>query len=364
MKLKELCSYLDSVIPLSFQESYDNSGLQVGLPEKELSSGMVSLDVTEDVIDEACSSGCDIIISHHPLIFSGIKKITGRSFTERILIKAIKSDIAIYSSHTNLDVMSNGVSMKMAQKLNLQNIKVLSRLNHKLLKLVTYVPEDHINNVMEAVYGAGAGTIGNYDQCGFISSGRGSFRAGEGASPFVGEKGKVHFEKEIKFETIVFSHLKDKVIKALLDAHPYEKVAYDIYSLENENIEEGLGCTGEFAEPINESDFLSLISSVFDAKGVRYSKITGRKIKKVALCGGSGASLLNEAITSGADAFVTGDIKYHSYFEAENKILLIDSGHFESEKFSTEILYDLIIKKFPKFAVRFSKTNTNPINYL
>jgi dinuclear metal center YbgI/SA1388 family protein len=364
MKLAELCSYLDSVVPLSFQEGYDNSGLQVGMPGKEISSGMISFDVTEEVIDEACSAGCDIIISHHPLIFSNIKNIDGRTHIDRILIKAIKNDIAIYSSHTNLDVFRHGVSRKMAEKLKLKKIKVLSPLKKKLLKLVAYVPESHIEKVREAVFEAGAGVIGNYDQCGFTISGTGSFRGNEETSPFTGEKGKIHFEKELRFETVLFSHLKTRVIKALLDSHPYEEVAYDIYSLENDNIEEGLGCTGELAEPLGEEDFLKLISSVFQSKGIRYSKLAGKKIRKVALCGGSGSSLLEDAIKSQADAFITGDIKYHSYFDAENRILLIDTGHFESEKFASEILYDLINKKFPTFALRFSSINTNPINYL
>jgi dinuclear metal center YbgI/SA1388 family protein len=364
MKLKDLCSYLDSAVPLSFQEGYDNSGLQIGLPESEISSAMITLDVTEEVMNEAVSENCDLIISHHPLIFNGIKSITGRTFTEKILYKAVKNDIAIYSSHTNLDIFSNGVSRKMAEKLNLKGIKVLSPLKNRLLKLVTYIPESSLEKVREALFEAGAGVTGNYDKCGFAAPGTGSFRANENSKPFIGEKGKIHFEKEVRFETVLFSHLKEKVIKALLDIHPYEEVAYDIYNLENVNIDVGLGCIGEFNEAISEDNFLELVSSVFDAKGIRYSRQAGKPVRKVALCGGSGASLLKEAIASGADAFVTADVKYHNFFDADNRILLVDTGHFESEKFSTEILYDLIIKKFPKFAVRFSETNTNPINYL
>ncbi|MEI6048569.1 MAG: Nif3-like dinuclear metal center hexameric protein [Bacteroidota bacterium] len=364
MKLKDLCSYLDSAVPLSFQEGYDNSGLQIGLPEKGICSAMITLDVTEEVIDEAVSEKCDIIISHHPLIFNGLKKITDKTYTERILYKAVKHDIAIYSSHTNLDIFSNSVSRKMAERLGLKNLRTLSPLKNRLLKLVTYIPESHLEKVRKAIFEAGAGAIGNYDQCGFTTSGTGSFRGNENARPFVGENGEIHFEKEIRFETVLFSHLKEKVIRALLEVHPYEEVAYDIYALENENIEVGTGCVGEFSNALSEDDFLNLVSLTFKAKGVRFSKPSGKQVKIVALCGGSGASLINKAITSGADAFVTADIKYHSFFDADNKILLIDTGHFESEKFSTEILYDLIIKKFPKFAVRFSETNTNPINYL
>jgi len=363
MKLKDLCSYLDSAVPLSFQDGYDNSGLQIGLADREISSALITLDVTEEVLDEVISLKCDVLVSHHPLIFNGIKSLTGKSFTERILYRAVKHDIAIYSAHTNLDVVSNGVSWKMAEKLGLEKITVLSPSENRLLKLVTFIPESHLEKVKNALFEAGAGVIGNYDQCGFTTSGTGSFRGNENTKPFLGEKGKIHFEKEIRFETILFSHLKDKVIKVLLDVHPYEEVAYDLYVLENKNVEIGLGCVGNFPDPMSEDDFLKLISLVFDSKGVRYSKHTGKQIRKIALCGGSGASLLNLAIYSGADAFLTADIKYHDFFKTENKILMVDTGHFESEKFSREILKDLIIKKFPKFAVRFSETNTNPINY-
>ena len=364
MKLKDLCSYLDSVVPLSFQEGYDNSGLQVGQPDKAVHSALITLDVTEEIIDEAINEGCDIIISHHPVIFGGIKKITDGPLAGRIIFRAIKNDIAIYSAHTNLDVVNNGVSMKMAGKAGLLNIKVLTPLKNRLLKLVTFIPEDHFAKVSEAIFNTGAGTIGNYDNCGYSAAGTGSFRAGEGTNPFVGEKGSVHFEKEVRFETILFSHQKDTVVNALLAAHPYEEPAYDIYSLENDNINIGTGCLGELNEPLGEKDFLEMISVVFDARGIRHTRLMGRTIKKVALCGGAGSSLLGAAIAARADAFVTGDIKYHAYFEAADKILLVDCGHYESEKFSTEILYDLIIKKFPKFALRFSKVNTNPINYL
>ena len=364
MKLAEFCKYLDTAVPLSFQEEYDNSGLQIGLPESDVSSALLTIDITEEVMDEAVKKGCNLIVSHHPLIFKGLKKITGRSYTERILTRAIKENIAIYSAHTNLDSVNFGVSRKMASELNLKNVNVLVPLKNRLLKLVTFIPESHLEEVRSALFEAGAGVIGNYDKCGFTVAGNGSFRAGVNTNPYAGEIGKTHSEKEIRLETILFSHAKPDVIKALLDVHPYEEAAYDLYPLDNENCEAGLGCTGEFDQPISESDFLKLISSTFKAGGVRYSKLTGREVKRVALCGGSGASFIGNAIGSGADAFVTADIKYHNFFDADNMILLVDTGHFESEKFTTEILYDLIIKKFPKFAVRFSETNTNPINYL
>jgi dinuclear metal center YbgI/SA1388 family protein len=364
MKLKDLCSYLDSAIPLSYQEEYDNSGLQIGLPESEISSALITLDITEDVIDEAVSEKCSIIISHHPLIFKGIKKITGRTSLERIISTAVRHDIAIYSSHTNLDNFSNSVSRKMAEKLALKNIKVLSPLKNRLLKLVTYIPESHLDKVQEAVFGVGAGVTGNYDRCGFTSSGTGSFRGNEISRPFIGKKGEIHHENEIRFETVLLSHLKNKVIDALLEIHPYEEVAYDIYSLENDNVGIGLGCIGELNEEMIMEDFLCLLQTVFESRGLRYSVQERKNVQKVALCGGAGISLLDIAVASGADAFVTADIKYHSFLDTDSGILLADVGHFESEKFSIEILYDLIIKKFPKFAVRFSKKITNPINYL
>lgn len=364
MKLAELSKYLDNAIPLSFQEEYDNAGLQVGDPEKEVSSALLALDVTEEVLKEAVRKECDLIISHHPLIFSAIKSITGRTYTERIIAKAIKNEIAIYSSHTNLDAASFGVSRKMAEKLDLKNIKVLKPLKNRLMKLVTFIPVSYSEKVQKALFAAGAGVTGKYDECGFTVAGTGSFRAAPDANPFVGEPGKFHQENEIRFETVIFSHLKSHIIRALLAAHPYEEVAYDLYPIENDNIEEGFGCTGELASPADESDFLRRLSSIFGAAGIRYSDLTGHKVTKVAICGGSGSSMIRDAINSGADVFITADIKYHKFFEADKRILLADIGHYESEKFTTEILYDLIIKKFPKFALRFSEANTNQINYL
>jgi len=363
MKLVDLTSYLDSAIPLSFQEDYDNSGLQVGLPDKNISSALLTLDVTEEVLDEAIAEGCDVIISHHPVIFQPVRRITGRSSTERILRKAILNDVAIYSAHTNLDVIQGGVSKKMAEKMKLRNIRVLVPLKGKLLKLVTFIPEASLDKVKDAIFLAGAGEIGNYDRCSFTIPGTGSYRGNESTNPYAGKKGTVHLEKEIRFETILYSHLKDKVIQALLEAHPYEEVAYDLYPLENMNADAGTGCTGELLLPLGKDDFLRYVSEVFDVRGIRYSGQIKGKIKKVALCGGAGGPLLKDAEASGADAYVTADIRYHSFLEAGDKILVVDIGHYESEKFSTEILSDLIIKKFPKFAVRFSEINTNPINY-
>jgi dinuclear metal center YbgI/SA1388 family protein len=364
MKLLEICSWLDAEVPIAFQEGYDNSGLQAGDPDKEIRKAMIALDVTESTVDEAVAKGCNMIISHHPLIFNPIKKLTGNNSTERTLIKVVKNGIAVYSCHTNLDIFGEGVSRRMAAKIGLHNVTVLSPLKSHLLKLVTYVPEEHIDTVRNAVFNAGAGTIGNYDMCSYNIEGTGSFRGNPDTKPFKGEKGELHFEKEIRFETIMLAHLRNKVIKALVETHPYEEVAYDIYRLENDYFQAGLGCVGELKKDVDEMQFLKNLSSIFKAKGIRYSKPIGKKIRKVAVCGGAGIGLLKEAIKSGADIFITADLKYHDFFNAENKILMADIGHFESEIFSGEILYELIIKKFPTFAVQFSETNTNPINYL
>jgi dinuclear metal center YbgI/SA1388 family protein len=364
MKLKEIISLLDSVIPLSFQESYDNSGLQVGLPDQEIASAIITLDVTEEVVAECICEGCDLIISHHPVIFSPLKRLAGKTLSERVIYQAVKHDIAIYSAHTNLDAASNGVSRKMAEKLGLTEIKVLSPLKNRLLKLVTFVPESHLDGVREAVFDAGAGVIANYDRCGYYTSGTGSFRPGENTRPFTGEKGKFHFEKEVRFETILFSHLRAAVVDALLKSHPYEEVAYDLYPLENDNIDIGFGCIGRLAGPLTVEKFLGTLSAAFDARGIRYSGGAGQEVSRVALCGGSGSGLISEAAAAGADAYVTADLKYHNFLEAGKKLLLVDCGHYETEKYSIEIIHDLIIKKFPTFALRFSKTNSNPINYL
>lgn len=364
MKLSELTSYLESAVPAALQESYDNSGLQVGDPAMEVTSALLTLDITEEVMDEASARGCNLVISHHPLIFGGLRKLTLSTQAERIVARAVRENIAVYSAHTNLDSVEGGVSWKMAEKLGLKNVKVLSPLKDMLLKLVTYVPASHLGSVRDAVFSAGAGVTGNYDRCGFAVDGTGSFRGGETSNPFTGMKGIENFEKEVRFETILFSHDSGKVVRALLEAHPYEEVAYDLYPLANTNIRAGMGVTGEIEPGLSGAEFISAVSRAFGSRGLRYSPLTGNTIRKVAVCGGSGSSLVNAAISAGADAFITGDVKYHAFGEARARILLVDAGHFETEKYSVEILYDLIIKKFPKFALLFSDTNTNPINYI
>ncbi len=364
MKLSEIINHIESIAPLAYQESYDNAGLLVGNASDEVSQALITLDITEEVVDEAITTQSDLIITHHPIIFSGLKKLNGKNEVERCVIKAIKNDIAIYAAHTNLDSVHGGVNSKICEKLGLQNCKILAPASNQLQKLVTFIPTEQAKEVQEAVFEAGAGHIGNYDSCGYTSDGKGSFRGGEESNPFVGEKGEVHYESEIRFETIFPQYLQGRIISALLKGHPYEEVAYDIYPLENKTPTVGMGMIGDLPSEMDEIEFLKKAKAIFGAGAVRYSPLLNKKIKKVAVCGGAGSFLIKQAISAKADVLLTGDLKYHQFFEPEGKLLVADIGHFESEQFTKEVFYELLTKKFPKFAVRLSEVNTNPVNYL
>lgn len=364
MKLKEIISYLDLVAPLALQEDYDNAGLIVGNPNQEISAVLITVDVIESVVDEAIQKGANLIIAHHPIVFSGLKKITGKNYIERVIIKAIKNDIAIYAAHTNLDSIWGGVNSKIADKLKLTNQKILAPVQNHLLKLVYFVPVENAEETRNAIFDAGAGYIGNYDMCSFNTEGMGSFRAGSNTKPFVGNKGQIHFENEIRIETVFPKHLSGKIIDALISSHPYEEVAYDIYSLDNKFEKAGLGVVGELSDEVDELDFLNSLKRIFNAECVRYTSLLNKPIKKVAVCGGSGSFLLKNAIQANADVFVSGDFKYHQFFDAEEKILIADIGHFETEQITKELFYELLTKKFPKFAIHLTEINSNPINYL
>jgi len=364
MILKEIISVFEQAAPFALQESYDNSGLQTGNPGMEIHAALICLDVTGEVLDEAVRLKANLVISHHPIIFQGIKSLTGRNETERILIRAIKEEIAILSVHTNFDNIARGVSSKICRKLNLLNVRILDPMKSALVKLVFFVPESHAAAVREKIFDAGAGVIGKYDMCSFNTAGEGSFRASENADPFVGEKEKLHFEKEIRVETILPAAISENVVSALINSHPYEEVAYDLYPVLNKNPEAGMGAVGDLADEMDERVFLEMVKNKFNSGCVRHTRLLDRKIRKVAVCGGSGSFLLPKAIASGADVFVTGDFKYHQFFDAENRILIADIGHYESEQFTKELFYELLIKKYPKFALHLSKVNTNPINYL
>lgn len=363
MNLKEIITYLESLAPLSWQESYDNSGLIVGNPAKEVQCALISLDCTEAVLDEAIRLGCDLIISHHPIVFKGLKRFNESSYVERVVMKAIKNDIALYAIHTNLDNFYKGVNAKIAEKLNLKNTKVLVPKRGLLKQLEVYVPESHAEALRSALFEVGAGAIGNYAECSFNTKGIGTFKPKECAVPFSGEIGKLHTGEEISVEVIYAQHIEGKVLKAMVANHPYEEIAYTTISLGNEFQEVGSGMVGELEEPMSERDFLALVKQNLQTEVIRHTPLLNKPIKRVALCGGAGSFLLKNAIDSAADVFITGDFKYHEFFDAEDKILINDIGHFESEQFTQELLLEIIQKKFPNFAVRLTEVNTNPINY-
>lgn len=363
MKVKELSNYLESLAPLSYQESYDNCGLLVGSDQMEITKALVTLDCTEEVVREAMAQNCNLIIAHHPVIFGGIKKINGKNDVERTLILAIKENIAIYAIHTNLDNIKLGVNQKIAERLGLNQTQILVPKSATLQKLVTFVPTSHLTKVQDALFSAGAGQIGNYSECGFSLSGEGSFKANEEANPFVGKIGERHQEVETRLEVVLPSHISTSLIRILKEVHPYEEVAYDLYSLQNQNPEVGSGLIGEMDKELSEQEFLAYLKKAMELKMIRFTSFNAKKIKKVAICGGAGSFLLKAAMSQGADAFVSADFKYHEFFDAEKSILIADIGHYESEKFTKSLLIELILKKFPTFAVLLSKTDTNPINY-
>lgn len=364
MQLQSIIHFFEKIAPPSLQEAYDNAGLIVGNPEMEIKKALVCLDSTPEVVEEAILIGANLIVAHHPIVFSGLKKFNGKTHVERAVMLAIKHDIAIYAIHTNLDnVLQNGVNQKIAEKLGLINCQILEPKGGQLQKLVVFCPDAHAEELRQALFSAGAGRIGNYDACSFNTSGEGSFRANAEAKPFVGEVNKMHREPEIRIETVFPKYLAKQVIKAMKATHPYEEVAYDIYQLENTWQEVGSGLVGELPEGLAPSEFLKLLKTNMQVPMVRYTPSIGEQIRKVALCGGSGSFLLNRAIASGADVFVSSDFKYHQFFENEGKIMITDIGHYEGEYFTVELLGNLLTENFRTFAVVFSGIDTNPIKY-
>lgn len=345
MRIKEILQTIEQIAPLPLQESFDNSGLQVGDPNQEAEGVLLCIDVTENVVDEAISLSCNLIISHHPLIFYPIKSITGRNYMERSVIKAIRNNIVIYAAHTNLDNAVNGVNFKLAEILNLENLRILSPQKNALLKLVTFVPQSHTEYVRNALFNAGAGNIGNYDSCSFNLSGEGTFRAKEGANPFVGEVNELHFEKESRIEVILPKFRQIEIQRILLAVHPYEEPAYDFIPIINDWAQAGSGVVGELPDALPEQEFLYLLKDVFNLTSIRHTKMQGKEIRDVAICGGSGAFLIPQAIAYGADAFITGEAKYNDFYDVEGRLLLAVVGHYESEICTKDIFFDTITKK-------------------
>jgi len=364
MTVRDITLILESFAPLAFQEDYDNSGLLVGNANMEVKGVLLAIDVTPQVVNEAKEKGANLIVAHHPIIFKPLKHITGKGYVEQVVMDAIKNDIAIYAAHTNIDSVFGGVSFRIAEQIGLTNTQVLAPLQGQLVKLVTFAPTEHAERVRKAIFSAGAGVIGNYDSCSYNIQGQGTFRAGEGTNPFIGKKGEIHFEPEVRIETVVPRHKLAEVIKSMIDAHPYEEVAYDVFPLDIHYNKAGLGTVGDLPAPMEIMEFLSHVKHQLKAQCVRYTNPIKQYVTRIAICGGTGISLLNDALAAKADVFITADVKYHQFFDAENLIVIADVGHFESEQFTVDIFYDLLSKKLPNFAILKSDVRTNPINYI
>lgn len=365
MRVSELVKYLDNEFPLSLQESYDNCGLQVGDGNVEVSGVLLAIDVVEATLDEAVEKGCNFILCHHPLIFKGVKRIAGKNYIERILHKAIKCDIAIYAAHTNADKIIGGVSYKMAEKLSLVNVVPLEAENEQVYKVVVYVPVADKQKVSDAVYANGGGTIGAYDCCSFSVDGAGTFKANDGCHPYVGNVGEIHEEKESRVEYVVSRRNLSKVLSAIDEAHPYEEPAIDVIKLENTIVAAGMGVVGDLETPVAPIDFLRRVKETFRCEMLKYTNIDKTDaIRRVALCGGSGSDMVGLAKRMGADIFVTGDVKYHQFFDSYDGPIIADIGHYESEQYTKEIFFNVLSKNNIKFAVQNSTIKSNPINYL
>lgn len=363
MKVKDICKTLESIAPLFYQEDYDNAGLIIGNPEQEVNQILLCLDSTEAVLDEAIAKGCNLIVAHHPLIFKGLKKINGRNDVERTVVKAIENKIAIYAAHTNLDnVLQKGVNQKFAQKLGLKNLRVLQEKSNQLVKIVFYTPGSELENLKQVLFRAGAGHIGHYSECSFAIEGRGTFKPELGANPSIGEIGVREQENEYKVEALAPSFIAKNVIAELKKVHPYEEMAYDIIPLANNDQGIGAGVIGELENSMKPADFLNFLKKSLNLEVIKYTSFA-KEIKNVALCGGSGSFLLNSAMRSKADAYITSDVKYHEFFDAIGTLMFCDIGHYESEISTLELFYEEIQDKFPNFAVHFCETSTNPIHY-
>ncbi len=363
MKVKDLIQIIEKVAPPVYQESYDNAGLQTGNPDREVSSALLCLDSTEAVIDEAIAKGCDIVIAHHPLIFKGLKRISGKNDVERTLIKAIRHDIAIYAAHTNLDnVLNKGVNQKLAQLIGLSGLRILQPKQGQFVKIQLYTPASAAESIRTAVFEAGAGRIGNYSECSFVFGGKGSFKPEAGAKPFAGETGKREIVEELRMEVLAPVYMSETIIEAARAVHPYEEMAYEIVPLANTSQELGSGVIGELNKPMEAGKFLNMLKNQLNLQVIRHTKYEN-KISKVAVCGGSGSFLLQAAKRAGADAFVTADVKYHEFFDAIGSLMFCDIGHYESEISTLQLFCEVIQEKFPNFAVRFCETSTNPIHY-
>jgi dinuclear metal center YbgI/SA1388 family protein len=364
MKIQEIIDVLHEMAPLAYAEDFDNVGLLTGSAQAECTGILVSHDALEEVVDEAIEKNCNLLVCFHPIIFSGLKSLTGKNYVERAVIKAIENRIAIFAVHTALDNHRRGVNKIMCDAIGLKNTKILIPKEKFIRKLVTYTVAENFVELRNALFDAGAGQIGNYDDCSFSSKGTGTYVGNEYSNPEIGNRFEFVQSEEIKLEVTFEKHLQSKILKALFAAHLYEEVAYEIYELENQHQNIGLGMIGELEEPMESRAFLQSVKEKFDCGGIRHSELLGKPIAKVAVLGGSGAFAIKPAIAAGADVLITADLKYHDYYQAEGKIVLADIGHFESERFTKNYIVDFLKKKIANFAIILSELNTNPVKYL
>jgi dinuclear metal center YbgI/SA1388 family protein len=364
MKIKEILNILEEMAPLAYAEDFDNVGLLVGNQNDEATGVLVCHDALESVIDEAIAKKCNLVVCFHPILFSGLKKITGKNYVERAVLKAIKNDIAIYAVHTALDNHKNGVNKIFCNALGLKNTKVLVPKQNFIQKLVTYTIPENVEKVRNALFDAGAGKIGNYEDCSFNSQGIGTYMGNENSNPEIGERFEFVEAPEIKIEVTFEKHLQSKILKALFSNHLYEEVAYEIYDLQNSHQNIGLGMIGELENPMSEMEFLKFVKDKMQSGGIRHSQLLGKQVKKIAVLGGSGSFAIKNAIQANVDVFLTSDLKYHNFYEAENQIVLADIGHFESERYTKNYIVDFLKEKITNFAIVLSEENTNPVKYL
>lgn len=363
MLIAEVIDHLEDLAPVATAEDFDNVGLLVGDPKTPLKGILITLDTLEEVVDEAIEKNCNLIVSFHPIIFSGLKKITGKDYVERTVIKAIQNNIAIYAIHTALDNHYRGVNKAICDKLQLTNTNILIPTKDKIKKLTTYIPLKNADELRNKLFEAGAGAIGNYDHCSFNIEGKGSFRPNQDANPTIGEKGEIHFEEEVQIGLVFPTYLETKILKALVANHPYEEVAYEITTLNNAHQQQGMGMVGELKEPMEEKDFLEKVKSIFNTGCIRHSALLGKPVKKIAVLGGSGSFAIENAKRSDVDFFITADLKYHDFYKAEGKLVLADIGHYESEQYTKELIHSYLSKKISNFALILANTKTNPIKY-
>ncbi len=369
MIVNDVIKYLEGWAPKETAWQKDNTGLQIGATESKIKNIFLCLELTEIALSEAVEKNCNFIITHHPFIFQPLKKIDiTNDKNSKLIEKIIKNDITLYSFHTNLDFTKNGVSFALAKKLDLKNISFLENQESNQFKLVVFVPGNNLNEVLDAIFNSGGGKIGEYEKCSFQVPGKGTFEGSENSNPAIGKAQNFEKVDEIRLEILIDSWNLKKVISAMIEAHPYEEPAFDVYPLQNKNVNFGFGAIGNLENSLSENDFLNFVKEKLNLINLRFVKGKSGSIKKVAVCGGSGSDLLKQAILQKADAFITADVKYHTFHDAEDEILLIDAGHYETEI----LVFDEVKTKLEKLILKYNSDSeifvfsqsTNPVRYL